>query len=141
MEWVNKNYDRVILLVVALVTAGLAIGLIMKSLSFSENFQLSTVPRKDDLPENRIEDVKAAIETLKIASVIEAPDVSGKQPKLFVTFPIIEKDGDIFDMSENEKLLREPADNTWLIENGLDFLREDVLTLDPDKDGFSRHAK
>jgi hypothetical protein len=137
MEWLKKNYDRVILLVVGLLTVGLSVGLMLKSFAFSENFQLEEVSQKDVLPENRIADVQAAIETLKIASAIEPPDVNNKQPRLFMTFPIIERDGEIFDMSENAELLREPVDNTWLIENGLDFLHKDVLALDPDKDGFT----
>jgi hypothetical protein len=137
MEWLNKNYDRVILLVVALVTVGLSLGLMLKSFAFSENFRLDDVPRKDVLPENRVDDVEAAIATLEIASVIKAPDVNNKQPRLFMTFPIIEKDGEIYDMSENVKLLRPPVDNTWLVDHGLDFLHGNVLGLDGDKDGFT----
>ncbi|MEM8953143.1 MAG: Amuc_1099 family pilus-like system protein, partial [Verrucomicrobiota bacterium] len=137
MEWVKKHYERLIVLIVALITVGLSVGLILKSFAFSENFALIEVVPRSELPENRLGDVEAAIETLKIASVWDSPVVNDKRVQLFMTFPIVEKDGEIFDMSENEQLLRPPVDNTWLVENGLDFLRADVLDLDPEGDGFS----
>ncbi|MEM7144963.1 MAG: Amuc_1099 family pilus-like system protein [Verrucomicrobiota bacterium] len=137
MDWIKKHYDRLIVLIVALVTVALSVGLILKSFAFSENFALIDVTPRAELPENRLADVEAAINTLKIASVWDSAVVDSKSVRLFMTFPIVERDGEIFDMSENEKLLRPPVDNTWLVEHGLDFLREDVLDMDPEGDGFT----
>ena len=57
---------------------------------------------------------------------------------LFVSVPIVEKGGKLYDMS-NPKTdpIRPPASNPWLLEHELDFLNAAVLEQDADSDGFS----
>lgn len=138
MEWLKKNYDRVILLLAALITGGLAISFIVKAVNFGENFLITAVTPKNELPENPQVDVGIATDTLALISLWAPPTLPDeKQPSLFVSVPIVEKDGEIFNMFEEGKLLREPVSNKWLIGNALEFLRADVLELDPDGDFFS----
>ncbi len=141
MDWLKKNYDRVILLVASAVTIWLGATLIMKANGFAENFTLKSVTERNDPPENRQPEVKAATETLRSKGIWTTPTIDGKRPPLFISVPIVEKDGKIFDMTKEEPLLRPPASNAWLVENDLEFLREDVLSRDPDGDGFDNREE
>ncbi len=137
MSVVKKKYDRVILIAAAVITILLATLLVLKGISFRENFVLPTIEPKNNLPPNRQLEVETASALLPISMHWVAPDLAGKKPALFVSVPIVEKDGGIFNMNEAEPRLREPVDNGWLVEHGLEFLSADVLAMDADGDGFS----
>ena len=130
-----------ILIVASVVTIVLAALLILKGLSFADNFVAPVIEPKNDLPPNRQAEVETSSVLLPLKSLWVAPDLGGKKPSLFLSVPIVEKDGEIFNMNEAEPRLRPPLDNGWLIEHGLEFLRADVLELDPDGDGFNNRQE
>ncbi|MFV1993830.1 MAG: Amuc_1099 family pilus-like system protein [Verrucomicrobiales bacterium] len=146
MDWVSKNYEKIILLLIAAVTGYFAFTLILKATGFASNFVIPSVTPSQELPANRKGDVEAATQTLTLNSYLAPPKIAvagegGKSPNIFISVPIVERDGIIYNMSEEEPRLHPPVSNAWLLENGLEFLRNDVLDLDPDLDFFSNREE
>jgi hypothetical protein len=68
--------------------------------------------------------------------------VSGTEVPLFVSIPLVEKDGAVINMIDpNSPPVRPPVPNAWLMAHNLDFLNAGVLSQDPDSDGFTSLAE
>lgn len=140
MEWVNKNWDKALLALIAVVVI-LVSGLFVKrSLGYADEFTTESVAPNDEFPDLDMARIDGAVKLLKEKVTWVSP-MKGDPPKLlplFVSIPIVEKGGTLYDMSNpNERPLRPPVSNPWLIDNQLDFLNAKVLEQDADSDGFS----
>lgn len=135
----GKAWDKFILLIVGLVVIGLAVMFSMQAMAFGDRFGLNETTPKNDLPETKEALAGAAKSFVEKAKSWSNP-VKGSAPKpvpLFVSIPLIEKDGAVIDMLDpNAPLLRPPASNAWLMSNNLDYLNAGVLSQDSDSDGF-----
>ncbi len=141
MDWVSNKWDKVILLVVALIAIGLSVKFVLDSLAYGDRFQTSTVAQDDTFPEMASERVQQC--TLLVAQNTEwklpslGPEGGEKQIPLFKSVPIVTVSGQLIDMLDpNARPLRPPVTNAWLMEYNLDFLKSSVLDDDNDDDGF-----
>lgn len=136
-----QPWDKFLLVVVALIVIGLSGLFAMKATGFSERFQLrSTVPN-NEIAETEANVAKIATgyvqRQLVWKTVGKGSGESKKPVPLFVSIPIVEAKGILYDMLDTTTApLRPPVSNTWLITNNLDFLTAGVLSQDPDGDGY-----
>ena len=66
-----------------------------------------------------------------------SPAVQGRSVPLFVSVPIVERDGILIKPDEPIPQVCPPLSNEWILKNGLDFLDSSLASRDPDRDGFS----
>ena len=143
MDWLNKNYEKVIVAVVALICLGLGATRILKVLNYADGFQLSSPTPKNELPDLPLQMVKACQVILSVdfnwnLKEVAVGENKNKTLPLLNSVPIISYNDDTFNLGNpDEKNIRPPIDNVWLLEHKLDYLRHDVLQADPDSDGYS----
>ena len=153
MNWVKLHYDRVLLAVFALALLLCAALLFNNVRGYNETFASlkGQVPQKRTLP--------VSVDVSKIANAekkIADPDIWAARPlgpnrrlPLFVSVPYIAKS----ETDPNTELVKTtlidpyadganavihpPVPNSWIIENGLDLLSQNVLDQDNDGDGFT----
>ncbi len=140
----GKAWDKLILLVAGFVVIGVSVLFSMRALGFAENFVLTEATPKNDLPET--EEARAVIAKSYVEKTQAWTNpVKGEPAKalpLFVSVPIVEAGGKLYDMSDpNEDPLRPPVTNAWLMAHNLDYLNSGVLSQDPDRDGFDSLAE
>ncbi len=134
MEWFKANYDRAALLAAALFLLLCAVFIFLRSSGFEEKFgALRKVPRPNHkIPAGRAPALAAAEQKLQASSQWIASGRSG----LFVPEKhFLGADGQPATLQNT--LLHPPVPNEWLEEYGLPLTEADVLTQDPDSDGFS----
>ena len=136
----DKPWDKYLLVAVAVVVIGLSALFAMKVTGFSDRFQLMAAT-----PNNEIADTNAHIATIATGYVkrklvwktVDKGSGGVKPVPLFVSIPIVEAKGILYDMLDPKTPpLRPPVTNVWLITNNLDFLSAGVLAQDPDGDGY-----
>lgn len=134
MDWFKKNYDRTLLILAGLLLLAVGVLLYLNSASFSEQF----ADRNSSKPPNHTV-AAAALEPIQLGSeALEKPrNWGGHDGSLFVSRPYVLKDGRLYDPLESEEPLHPPVENKWLIKYDLDYTIMDVLSTDPDKDGFT----
>ncbi len=133
MDWLKKNFDRVILAIIGLAVAAFAVMIVLNVLSFGEIFESQNSTRKPNntLPAPPTAQVEAE------ASAITHPATWGThEGSLFVSEPYIDRgNGPINPLNDSEPLFP-PITNQWLMENGL-ALEANLLDADPDGDKFT----
>ena len=142
---ISKEWEKVILLVVALLTLFLAQSFIRQGLAYGDKFEIKSVAPNAELPPMEKETVitsKNLVEKKSIwpggAEIATAGGGEARLIPLFMSITIVEVGGELIDMSDpNADLVRKPVSNQWLLDNELDFLKSNVLTQDPDSDGFT----
>lgn len=144
MKWLEKNYDRLILLLVAVAALAVSGLLITSSLGFGERFVRPEPPRSAELAETGIERITATEELLEETFAWQAPVIAGRPIRLNTSVTIVERADEVgggnvtIDMeAPGQPQLRPPMTNEWLLEHNLDFLRSDIGDLDSDGDGFT----
>ena len=144
MKWLEKNYDKLILLLIGIATVAVSAILINSSLGFSERFERAEIPRSSELTETGLERVEEAERLIEEPFVWRSPQIGGRPIRLNTSITIVERADEasggnvIVDMeSPDAPALRPPMTNQWLLEHGLDFLRSDIGDLDTDGDGFT----
>ncbi len=140
----GKAWDKLILLVAGLAVIGVSALFSIRALGFSENFGLTETVPKNDLPETEEPRARIAQSFVERTQAWSNP-LKGEPEKalpLFVSVPIVEAGGKLYDMSDpNEDPLRPPVTNAWLMAHNLDYLNSGVLSQDPDQDGFDSLAE
>lgn len=140
----GKAWDKPILLVAGLAVLGVSVLFSMRAMGFGEQFVLTEAVPKNDLPDTEEARAKTAQSYVEKTQAWSNPN-KGQPPRalpLFVSIPIIEAGGRLYDMSNpNEDPLRPPVTNAWLMEHNLDYLNSGVLSQDPDRDGFDNRAE
>ena len=135
MTWIRAHYDRVAALAAALFLLCSALLITRNVLRFDENFSALEVmppPPKPALPPPKAVEVEQATERLRLP----AQWTFGGRSGLFVP----EKhflDANGFPATLQTTEVHPPVPNEWLEEFGLPIAEGDVLSQDPDADGFS----
>jgi hypothetical protein len=135
MDWIKNNYEKFTLLVLSVALIAASAYLVWDSHNFLTTF--------DGILDKGIHNDKIApletkhMEDAKVA--LEKPSVwNDRKGSLFVSRKYILKDGQLIDPTANETgMLHPPVPNTWFIENNLDIADLDILSGDPDGDGFT----
>ncbi len=137
--WLEKNYDRILLSAVCVAALWFSMVMVRNSASFKERFVQDRPQKRTDIGETKTEEVKTVAQAMSQKLTWGVNLMPPNKPVyLNVSVPLVESKGKVFDMAvDNGSLLRSPVPNTWLLKNNVRFLREDCLSLDPDKDGFS----
>jgi len=133
----EANYDKVILVVTALLALGVAGYLYTLKSSFGEKLQFAKVTPKADFGEIPVEQVEQAGKNLLKVSDWTSPIRANKPVPLNKSIPIVLRDGQLFDMFVENPPLRAPMTNKFLRDHDLEYLSPNVGELDPDGDGFS----
>ncbi len=134
MEFLKKNVEKLVLLLLALVLATVSVLVILKMRGFTSTLkELSEQPVDGQPP--------ASVPT----DAIDAALASFQQPAqwvsthpLLVSRPYLVRDGRLVDVQEDESVkIHPPVPNQWFLSNNLDILDSGILGRDNDEDGFS----
>lgn len=134
MTWIRAHYDRAAVLAAALFLLGSGLLITRSVLRFSENLAALQVspPPKHALPPPKAVEVEQATERLRLPAQWTFSGRSG----LFVPEKhFIDANG--FPTTLETTEVHPPVPNEWLEEFGLPIAEGDVLSQDPDGDGFS----
>lgn len=136
----EKPWDKFILIAVSVAVVALSAMFAMKALGFSELFTMREATPKQEFPPTDEPIAKIAKNFVEKEQFWKTPNIGkGDTPvPLFVSIPIVEKDGQLINMWDPDAMqLRPPVSNQWLLQNSLDFLSAGVLEQDPDGDGYT----
>lgn len=142
----GSNWDKILLIAVAIAVVAVSGLVIAKTMSFGERFTTPTVKPDDSLPDTLTPRAELATGFVKKRVEWNTLELSDggykKEVPLFVSIPIVESEGVLIDMTDpNATPLRPPVTNAWLLANDLDYLNAGVLNQDPDGDGFTNRAE
>jgi hypothetical protein len=133
MNWFRAEYDRAAVLVAAFFLIVCAVSIFLSASGFSEKFNAlqNVTPPKNRIAAGHGPEIVAAMQKLSTPSQWTSSGRSG----LFVPEKhFIGADGQPATL---RTLLHSPVPNEWLEELGLPITEADVLTQDPDGDGFT----
>jgi hypothetical protein len=134
MTWIRAHYDRVSALAAALFLLCSALLIMRSVLQFGENFSALPVspPPKPALPPPKAVEMEQAAERLR-----QSPQwtFNGRSGLFVPEKHFIDASGLPTTLQTTE--VHPPVPNEWLEELGLPIAEGDVLTQDPDGDGFS----
>jgi hypothetical protein len=135
-------WDKILLIVSAVLVLGLSGWFVTKALAFKDLFIMQSAVPNNMMPGTKIDQTEAASGFVMKATNWESPNKGTAQaPKilpLFVSIPIVEINGILIDMTDPAaQAIRPPVSNQWLMDNNLDFLNKSVLNQDSDRDGYS----
>lgn len=139
----KDSWHTYLLIAVGLIVIGVSALMATGAMSFNEKFELIPGTPNDEMPPTQTDLTIVARDFVDTVQTWKTPEL-GNPPKtvpLFVSVPIVELNGTLFDMSLEEPKLRPPVSNAWLLKYNLDFLNSGVLAQDPDGDGFSSLAE
>jgi hypothetical protein len=134
MTWIRSHYDRVAMLAAALFLLCSALLVARGMLQFGENLSAAVLllPPKPALPPAKAVEMERAAERLRLPAQWTFSGRSG----LFVPEKhFIDANGLLATLQTTE--VHPPVPNEWLEEFGLPIAEGDVLSQDPDGDGFS----
>ncbi|HXA08492.1 MAG TPA: Amuc_1099 family pilus-like system protein [Chthoniobacterales bacterium] len=134
MSWIRANYDRAALLVTAFFLVTCASFIFVSASGFGEKFDaLRNVPPSNrQIPSGQGPEIVEAMQKLRTPSQW----ISNGRSGLFVPEKhFVGPDGRPVTLQNT--LLHPPVPNEWLEELGLPITDADVLTQDPDHDGFA----
>ena len=143
MDWIKKNYDRFVLLLLAIALLGSSAGLFYAIKSYPDRF--APIQAKV-IPGTRVTSLETeALERAK-ASLLKPAAWSPHNGSLYVSRKFVARHDDatgrdllINPFDPGSAPLHPPIPNDWFLKNNLEdrILDGDVLDQDPDKDGFS----
>ncbi len=141
MESLRYNYDRVLLLVAALLALVFGSLLAMKALGLSDSFARNQPEESRDIGEPGAAMVEGASKHLEGDFAWSAPAMPGvpqKKLPLFVSIPILVQNGKEIDLLDpSSPSPRPPFTSDYLYKHRLPVGRTDLAELDPDGDGFN----
>ena len=143
MDWIKKNYDRFLLLLIAIALLVSSVGVLYTIKSYPDRFAPIQAPVLHGTNVTSLE--TEALERAK-ASILKPAAWSQHNGSLYVSRKYVAK----HDATTRADLLIDPFDpgsialhppipNDWFLKNNLEdrILDGDVLEQDPDKDGFT----
>jgi len=134
MDWIKKNYERVLLGVAALALLASSGWFLMQALSFPDTFaeRNSAKPKDNTIAKPDVSAIDQA------ASLTKEPKTwTAREGSLLVSRPYVLKDNVLVDPLQEGQDLHPPIKNAWLIKYNLDYADPNVKDLDPDQDRFS----
>ena len=143
MDWIKKNYDRFLLLLLAIALLASSVCLILTARGYSDRFApIQAVVQHG----NKVSSLETeALENAK-ASIAKPAAWGQRDSSLFVSRKYVARhdkntgqDMLINPFEPGSPPLHPPVPNDWFLKNNLEdrILDGDVLEQDPDKDGFS----
>lgn len=134
MDWLKKNYEKVLLAISALAVLGLAAMIFLNSRDFIAVFDQrnSTTAPDNTVEPAPSEQIRTSMDTLQNPAVWTPGDGS-----LFVSRTYILKDSTLIDPLESEIPLHPPIPNKWIMDNNLDPSDANLKDSDPDGDSFT----
>ena len=142
MDFLSRNYDRVLAVIMGVILLSLGFLAVNKALGLKDLFPDRTLSGSNDLGANSEDAVKLATEHLTKDIRWETPSMPGVPQKplpLTRSVPVWAKQGgleiDLLDPTSPK--IRPPLDNDWAFKHNLDVGRTDLLSLDEDGDGFT----
>jgi hypothetical protein len=146
MDWIKKNYDKLLLGAFGLFALGIGGWLSLGAFNASneEATTAGKITERSELGPDKIEETTKAL-----ASLLAPPATGGiwksvamgehRFARLFTASPTLEKGaGNVITLlDDSAQVVREGVPNWWLYENNLDITRDDILTLDDDGDKFT----
>jgi len=138
MDWIKKNYEKLVLLIFALVLLAMSAMLILDAMHFEETFAgiKGQVAARHDVPPPDTAPLDRA------AAALQKPAQWSSEHKgsIFISEPYLLQGNppELVDpFAAGSKPLHEPVPNEWFTKNGLDILDPNILNEDPDGDGFT----
>ena len=133
MDWLRIHYDRAAVFTAALFLIFCSVFIYLSAAGFSERFDLvqNLPPPNNQIPAGKAPEIIEAMQKFQGPGQWTVRSRSG----LFVPEKhFIGANGEPATLQDN--LLHPPVPNDWLEEFGLPMTEADVLTQDPDGDGF-----
>lgn len=138
MQKSKSNYERVILVLMALAAMGAAGWVIFTSGGLQATLQPKPYKEKHETeppPMAKLEDtMKRAVTAPKPWT---APERSNKPVPLNKSVLLVLKEDQIFDLAVETPMLRPPMTNEYIRTHELQYLMPNVADLDPDGDGYN----
>jgi len=134
MDWLKKNYERVLLGVAAVALLACA-GLVISSVqSFPDQFagRDSTKPKISKIEPYPTEVIASAEKQLK-----SPRNWTSHEGSLFISRPYVLTEGKLVNPMEGGEDLHPPIKNSWLIQYDLPYWERDIREQDADGDRFS----
>jgi len=137
MNWIQKNYERALLIFSAVLALAGSGWIIYQASGFKSRTVLDEVTPKsvlEPISSDLVAEASRRVDTVPLWPVnLDMP--------LFSSTPFLvmnDKPSEPFRMRDpaGDKL-RPPVSNIWLVDNGLDYTSIDVLDQDPDRDGYT----
>lgn len=134
MDWIKQNYDRAAVLAAALFLLVSAIFIFLGAGSFAERLSppASAIAPNNTIPEGRAPELA---DTMRKLQTPPQWTFSGRSGLFVPEKHFIGADGQPATLQHTQ--LHPPVPNEWLEEFSLPITESDVLTQDPDGDGFS----
>ena len=141
MDKIKENYDRVLLIVIGLITLIAGSMLIMKSFAIGQKFPGVDTGDGSKFEESQVDKVEKANTLVDTPMEWKAPMAQGdnKVYRLMASIPIVWKEGvdEPIDLFNEDTPVREGISNKYLMDHNLPYRRDDVLNLDLDGDNFT----
>ena len=141
MDALKENYDRVLLVVCAVIALALGVMLTLKAQSLPDQFARSEATQRADFGESQVDVATSATTHLdsKPAWVSSTmPGVPQKPLPLMKSPPIWVKNGEEIDLLDpSSPQICSGIDNAYVTAHDLDAGRSDLKELDEDGDGFN----
>jgi len=137
MDWIKRNYDQFILGFVALILVVLSGFLINSAIGFHDTFASiqNPVVHNNKIPPIDTSSLERAADALQNPGKWDTKADGGS---LFVSRPYLAVNGNLIDpLDPQAPPLHPPVPNKWFLDHKLDILDPNILSQDPDGDGFS----
>jgi hypothetical protein len=138
----NGNYEKVLLIVAALLAAGVVTFTILDSQGLSDRLAIKQASSPNNLNPPPTERVKSVLARLMEKVSWISPVINGKPVPLNKSILLLQKGDQLFDLQVPEPALRPPMTNEFLVKNDIPNIESpNVGSLDPDNDGFSNEEE
>jgi hypothetical protein len=142
MNQAKGNYEKKWLAAMALLALIIAGLLIWQSSEFPATLAVRQVSPNDELGEVPVEKAQEATKRLQTVFDWTSPERKGKPVPLNKSILLVVKDDTLYDLFVEDKQLRPPMTNEFLIKYDLPhILHENLGELDPDNDGFTNEEE
>jgi hypothetical protein len=134
MDWIKANYEKAVLILLALILLAISGMLILNAKSFDQTFDAirGAVTKNNNVPPPDMSGLQRASAELQKGAEWK----SNYHGSLFVAEPYLVQEGKLIPFKGGPPL-HPPVPNDWFIANKLDVLDTNILNEDPDGDGFN----
>jgi len=135
MDWLKTYYDRVALLVLAILLLASSGFLFSQTKVFQSSFAEveKTIPPGTQFKPAEVTTIEEAI-----AAVDKPAQWESHEGSLFVSRKYLVQNNALIDPLEDGSItIHPPVPNQWLLDHQLDLLDPNILSADPDGDGFT----
>lgn len=134
----KSNFEKTLLLVMALLAVGVSGYLIYLTTGFSEKLTQKSVTARKEMGEVPIAGVQEATKLLKQVFNWTSPIKNNKPVPLNKSIMVVLKGDSLVDIYVSDPPLRPPMTNEFLVKNKIpNVLSPNVGDLDPDGDGYT----